>query len=315
MATLLERTTTHEPPLATHPNGSNLSPPTGTPQVVSPPHGWPRRAKVVVAVLSITTIAGVAGTVIGLTRDDRSDEVTQLESDVAALESDVDGLEGERDAALADAARLTDEIAALDADLADLAQQLEAAEEGAATNARQVSALEATVGDLESTLAAVTAERDDAFGVIDQLETDLINGVVADRHGIAVAVPYPSSESIHPIAVLGEGVATTVASELPAGWTSDSVFDVELVAHIGDSTQTVIEVCPYNGPDITRYRYSTDVSLYSATSGERIASETLRGDDPRQCQQTEPWSLTELHGTEVTSDQIISWLEQFVSTS
>ncbi len=78
--------------------------------------------------------------------------------------------------------------------------------------------------------------------------------------------------------------------------------------------QSAIEECRYNGPNIIRYRYATAVTLYSATTGQRIADVTLRGADPRECQQSEQWDLTELHGEKVSTDEIIGWLEQHVVT-
>lgn len=132
--------------------------------------------------------------------------------------------------------------------------------------------------------------------------------------GIPDATPYAGGPTPHPIVVFSASGDVALMAELPEDWLPLTVQDAQLVAVVGDSVQTVIEVCPYNGPDITRYRYSQTISLYDVTSGGVVASVTLSGDDPRECRQLEPYDLVELHGEQVSSAAIIAWLEQYVVT-
>lgn len=316
MPGLLERNREILPTETSVEAGPSLTPPRGSPvDAATQPTGWPTRAKALVAVLIVTTVLGAIGTVVGF------DSGEDLSVDVERLELEVATLTTQRDDARASADLL-------EADLVDERSRVETAEANAEAIAGDAAELNSTVASLSSELesaqratdqmqsqvATLTAERDDARTIIDQLETDLVHGVVSSGDGIEVATPYPSEGSIHPVAMVAGEATDVVAKQVPSSWTPANVFETELIAQVGESAQSVIEECPYNGPNIIRYRYATAVTLYSATSGQQIADVTLRGADPRECQQSEPWDLTELHGEAVSTDEIISWLDQYVVT-
>jgi hypothetical protein len=79
-------------------------------------------------------------------------------------------------------------------------------------------------------------------------------------------------------------------------WESQSANDIELVVCVdAEEGRTAIETCPYDGPDIVRYRATREVRVIEARTGDELAHFTLT-DDARECQQTEDYDLTELDG-------------------
>lgn len=71
---------------------------------------------------------------------------------------------------------------------------------------------------------------------------------------------------------------------------------VELVLCM-ERSALVMQVCHYNGPSITRYRYRWTASLLEARTARRLAEESVQGDMPRACGFTESWSLTTIGGS------------------
>ncbi len=101
-------------------------------------------------------------------------------------------------------------------------------------------------------------------------------------------------------------------NELPSGWEPLAVRWTELVACI-EEQELVLETCQYTGPSITRYQYEMVVRLVEARTGMTIATHSLSGDLPRECQQTEDYWLTRLEGSPVPFSGVKDWLAQFVS--
>jgi peptidoglycan hydrolase CwlO-like protein len=149
----------------------------------SAPAGWPRAAKILIAVLAVLALVGAAGTIIGFTsgddasdaeladmtaeRDDLADEVTTLtertttaEQARTDLEADVADLTTERDQLESDLTELTverDELATIaaggDEALADLIASRDALQV-------QVDGYETTIADLRAELAELDSEGD-----------------------------------------------------------------------------------------------------------------------------------------------------------
>lgn len=118
----------------------------------------------------------------------------------------------------------------------------------------------------------------------------------------------------HPIVLLDtQGSEHAWTNELPREWWPATVEEVQLVAMIGPEEEVVIEVCPYNGPDITRFRYQSSIRLVEASTGIELDSAVLAGSDPRECRSTESWSLTRLEGERPTVEQAEEWLRPFVT--
>ncbi len=83
---------------------------------------------------------------------------------------------------------------------------------------------------------------------------------------------------------------------VPTEWRPTSLSDTELVTCVTPEGRAVIEVCPYNGSDVTRYSVSRAFTVFEPSSGERVAHFSIVA-EPRNCAPTENASLTELEGT------------------
>jgi hypothetical protein len=64
-----------------------------------------------------------------------------------------------------------------------------------------------------------------------------------------------------------------------------------------ERVENVVQVCYYNGPSITRYRYRWIARLREARTGRLLAEERVEGDRPRACGFSEPYSLTVISGS------------------
>jgi hypothetical protein len=83
----------------------------------------------------------------------------------------------------------------------------------------------------------------------------------------------------------------------PYAWRPPSVAAARLVACISEEEErSVLQVCPYEGGAVTRYRISRRVVVVDASTGRFLADDELVA-DPRQCQQVESRDLFELAGT------------------
>jgi HEAT repeat protein len=144
---------------------------------------------------------------------------------------------------------------------------------------------------------------------LEPLDTIRDTAAVA-RDGTAVAGtrPYTPSGDFHPAVVLG-----TSAWDQCDAWAPTALSFLELVIVADDVNWQSIQVCPYNGPNITRFRGMQSVRVLSAQSGEQVAERVFQGADPRDCQQQEPWNLTELYGEDPDLGEAVSWLESIIN--
>lgn len=117
------------------------------------------------------------------------------------------------------------------------------------------------------------------------------------------AAPYDAAaQAIHPTAVtLANGHGATSVPE----WAPARRRPVELVLCLVRS-RVVLQVCHYNGPDITRFRNRWTASLREAATGRLVHQASVTGDSPRTCNYNEAYSLTELSGSLVSSDDAFS---------
>jgi hypothetical protein len=91
-------------------------------------------------------------------------------------------------------------------------------------------------------------------------------------------------------------------------WVPETVQEAQLVACVDEEQERSIEVCLYNGPSITRYRYTVSVRLVQARTGAEVASTTVHGSMPRECRQTEDYDLTRLAGDHVPFAAVEEWM-------
>lgn len=129
----------------------------------------------------------------------------------------------------------------------------------------------------------------------------------------AASVESYEGSSIHPVVIASEsGETHSWNGQIPDEWYPASVEEAQLIACIGLDKETEIQVCHYDGPDITRYRSETTVRLVEASTGQTIATTTLYGTDPRICRPIEAYQATGLKGDPVTFEQLQDWLHSFV---
>ena len=136
-------------------------------------------------------------------------------------------------------------------------------------------------------------------------------GVCSGR-GVPDAAAYAGG-GVHPVVVLtSSGEPHDWSDDLAETWYPQSVQAAQLVACVEEEQERSIEVCPYNGPDITRYRYEVSLRLVEARTGVEVASTVLRGNDPRECRQTEDYDLTRLAGDHISYSAAADWLRAHV---
>lgn len=141
--------------------------------------------------------------------------------------------------------------------------------------------------------------------------------------GVVAAAAYREGPGPHPVEILHFGrriwdpvIPATWYSRIPESWPPASVEETELVACVDPVEKYVIEICQYRGgPDITRYGYRLQVTLVTARTGEIVASETFKGEPPRQCKQFEDSSVGKLTGNKlVDPDEVWQWLGEYVDS-
>jgi len=129
--------------------------------------------------------------------------------------------------------------------------------------------------------------------------------------GVPLAAVYAGGPGVHPTLLLNPNGTNHTWAGSAWSWRPSTTLATQLVACVEPQQENVIEVCHYNGPDITRYQYSVAVRLFAVQSGQQIATTTLWGAPPRECRQQEPWSLVRLAGQPVAANQLIDWLRPF----
>lgn len=127
---------------------------------------------------------------------------------------------------------------------------------------------------------------------------------------------YYEGQGIHPIICLDWDNDTFYWTwDLPDDWRPPNETDLELIVYVGDQKEIVLEVCPYTGPSISRIQWCVNAELREAKTGEIIDEVTLYGSRPRPCRQWESYGNTRLEGSRVSVDQLIEWLEQYVTAN
>jgi len=137
--------------------------------------------------------------------------------------------------------------------------------------------------------------------------------VVCQGQAVAEAAAYTGGGP-HPIVLLSSsGGHHSWSSQVDNTWLPESVSEAQLVACLGEQEERSIEVCQYNGPDITRYIYQVSVRIVAAQTGVTVATETIAGDRPRECRSSEDYDLTRLEGSDVSYGDVQSWMSAYVT--
>ncbi len=139
---------------------------------------------------------------------------------------------------------------------------------------------------------------------------------IRDGTPVAGAHPYRPSDGFHPAVVLErvrEFDEVSPWEPVRERWAPTALRFTELVVVEEEISWQQIEECLYNGPSIIRYRGSATVRVLSAVDGQLVGEQTFGGTDPRLCQQTENYNLTELYGEAPDLSQAIPWLESLIN--
>ena len=147
---------------------------------------------------------------------------------------------------------------------------------------------------------------------------------VGDGASVSEAAAYAQASGLHPVMYVEKsGLGNWISSHNyrpPAGWRSEEPVDTELVACL-EEEQVEIERCPYtlqNGDSavLVRLQWQTVVTLREARTGRVVAaSETIPGEPPRACQESEQFTegdLTEFISGERPEGGVEAWLEPYV---
>ncbi len=147
---------------------------------------------------------------------------------------------------------------------------------------------------------------------------------VGDGASVPEAAAYAQTSGLHPVMYVEKsGLGNWLSSynyHPPAGWLSEEPVDTELVACL-EEEQVEIERCPYtlqNGDSavLVRLQWRTVVTLREARTGKVVAaSETIAGEPPRACQESEQFTegdLTEFISGERPEGGVEAWLEPYV---
>lgn len=138
--------------------------------------------------------------------------------------------------------------------------------------------------------------------------------------GVCGGETYPAAAAysgvgLHPLVVsLADGERHSWNNDLPEAWFPAIAEQTQLVACVGEPAEVRVELCEYDGPDITRYRYDTRVWILEAKTGRVVAEQTFHGSEPRACGYSEDYDLTEIHGIEVGYSDVESWLKQYIES-
>jgi len=226
---------------------------------------WPRRAKILTAVLGVLAIAGLLGTAVQYFNDDTASvdqaqvvDITEqrnallvqngnLRADVAGLEADNaqvqatnTGLQATNSQLQADNAQLQAQSDAVSADLATTQADMSTISKDLAVTTAQVDNLTNQVSDLQATNEAVTAQRDALAAMFPMLlDTSLVGVDVAGTYTVKW---FPAYNSGLPDNALLRA-ARVVISETPEGWlqlTIPGVLTAGLLATDG-ALSTVVD--------------------------------------------------------------------------
>jgi hypothetical protein len=174
--------------------------------------------------------------------------------------------------------------------------------------------LAVALGVPEEQLATETRRRGIQLEPLDAISSAV--GVARDGTPVAGAHAYLPSDGFHPAIVLERVREFDEASPweiVREQWAPTALRFVELVVIEDEIIWEELEVCLYDGPSITRYRALQTVRVVSASDGQLVAEQAYQGTDPRLCQASEDYYLTELHGEEPDLTQAIAWLESLIN--
>jgi hypothetical protein len=161
----------------------------------------------------------------------------------------------------------------------------------------------------------------------DQEFADLIN--VCRGQSVASAAAYESGGRNLLIAVEPgtSGDLTTDTYAVPDDMLATTAGEVVLVLCLGEEKEVLIESCPYYNVNdenqevenlIERYVYERSVKLIVAQTGEVLAEEVLRGEEPGECLDQEAFresqDVIERKGSTISSGELREWVRRVLAS-
>ena len=142
---------------------------------------------------------------------------------------------------------------------------------------------------------------------------------------VAGAGAYNPGAGVHPVVVFRTTNATNYSRDLRVGtgdWSPATLDATQLVA-CTDESWTTVETCPYksqttgNTSYLDRSQHQVKLRLVAAKTGQVVGTETLKGAEPRQCQEQETFASGttrfSVTGEAVTPVAIQTWLKPHVA--
>jgi hypothetical protein len=173
-------------------------------------------------------------------------------------------------------------------------------------------------GERDRNKATQTAQ---AAGFLDPLKA-LCTG---QSSGVAGAGTYTAGPGVHKMVAFRTLNANNYTRDTRIGtgeWEAKSLDEAQLVACAEESSVT-IESCPYRSQTtgttstLNRYQNQVKLRLVAAKTGQVVGTTTLKGTEPRACQQQETFAsgatTASVSGDPVTPAAIQAWLKTYVA--
>ncbi len=143
---------------------------------------------------------------------------------------------------------------------------------------------------------------------------DAIQQVCAGGTLVGVAA-YKGGVGPHPILLVSSSFPDqdTLNDQVPNTWLPVSLENLELVACIGGRQEEIIDACQYiGGPNIDRIVFTLNIRVVEALTGNLVIDNGIRGSYPPDCPDRAPVEMTRQTGTDVTAEDVLSWLPPIV---
>ena len=178
-----------------------------------------------------------------------------------------------------------------------------------ATDDILASVLNVSIDELPCVLSQRNIRLETAESIIKTLK-DVCLGI-----GVDEACAYTPDEDFHPILLLdNQGESHDWSDDIGTKWEPMALRFCELVIIVEKQEAAEIENCYYIlGSPITRYQYHMEVCVYSAKTGELVASETFLGEVPGECPKSAPQEQTTIYGERVSFKVFEEWLADLVN--
>ncbi len=143
---------------------------------------------------------------------------------------------------------------------------------------------------------------------------------VTEGDGIPDAAAYdPDRSGIHPILINAPiNQVNEWNTSLPDSWRPLNISQLELVAVLYfhntqiDVRRYIVRHNSVGSFAVRSYRVDTEVILFEARTGEKVARTVFEGGEPPTLTDTLPAGTTALYGTTVASEVLQLWLKSFV---